>query len=152
MVFSTAALRTLGGFDEALDTGPPLPTGGDIDMFYRVLRAGHRLVHLPGLVVHHEHRRDLRSLRAQYFTWGLGFAVVARKHARSDPAMRRRLNRVLRSWFRATLKRLLLSVVGRSSQRPAHSFAELRGGIVGCLGEYQRSQARIAIRKREHGG
>ena len=32
--------RRLGGFDEALDTGPPLPGGGDIDLFHRVLRQG----------------------------------------------------------------------------------------------------------------
>ena len=41
----------LGGFDEALDTGPPLPGGGDMDMFYRVLRRARLVIYLPGLLV-----------------------------------------------------------------------------------------------------
>ena len=151
MVFSTEALRSAGGFDEALDTGPPLPTGGDIDMFYRVLRAGWRLVYLPGLLVHHEHRRDLVGLRAQYFTWGQGVAVFARKNARTDPVMRRRQNRMLRRWFGGILQQLLLSAIGRDAHRPANLLAELRGGVVGYFGEYERSEARIATRKRTHG-
>ena len=151
MVFSTEALHAVGGFDNALDTGPPLPTGGDIDIFYRVLRAGYRLVYLPGLLAHHEHRRDMAGLRAQYFTWGQGVAVVARKNARADPSMRQRQNRMLRRWFRGMLHQLLLAVARRDVPCLANLFAELRGGVVGYLGEYERSQVRIAIRKREHG-
>ena len=40
MAFRRAVLEELGGFDEALDTGRPLPGGGDLDMFFRVVRAG----------------------------------------------------------------------------------------------------------------
>ncbi len=151
MVFSTDVLRAVGGFDEALDTGPPLPTGGDIDMFYQVLRAGYRLVYLPGLLAHHEHRRDMAGLRAQYFTWGQGLAVVARKNAEAEPEMSRRLHGMLRRWFGNTVQRLLLCIAGRDIHRSANLFAELRGGVVGYFGEYERSQTRIAIRKREHG-
>ena len=46
-----------GGFDEALGTGPPLPGGGDLDAFYRVLDAGHVLVYEPRMAVFHRHRR-----------------------------------------------------------------------------------------------
>ena len=41
MAFRRDVLLALGGFDEALDTGAPLPGGGDLDIFYRLLRAGH---------------------------------------------------------------------------------------------------------------
>jgi GT2 family glycosyltransferase len=66
-------VRRLGGFDEALDTGRPLPGGGDLDIFYRVLRAGATLVYEPQAAVYHEHRRDMAVLRRQYYTWGVGF-------------------------------------------------------------------------------
>jgi glycosyltransferase involved in cell wall biosynthesis len=38
MAFRREILLKLGGFDEALDTGTPLPGGGDLDIFYRVIR------------------------------------------------------------------------------------------------------------------
>src|ERR1017187_7848104 len=43
MAFSAEVLRRMGGFDEALDTGPAVPGGGDLDIFYRVIRACPRL-------------------------------------------------------------------------------------------------------------
>ncbi|CAN5772491.1 MAG: glycosyltransferase family 2 protein [Ilumatobacteraceae bacterium] len=46
----------LGGLDEAFDTGPPLPGGGEIDMMHRVVRHGNPLVYAPGAVVVHRHR------------------------------------------------------------------------------------------------
>ena len=92
--------RRVGGFDEALDTGPPLPAGGDIDMFYRVIRAGCPLVYLPGLLVHHEHRRDLPGLASQYHSWGLALMALDRKNARTDPAMCVRNRRYRRWWLR----------------------------------------------------
>jgi len=47
MAFRREVLFKLGGFDEALDTGGPLPGGGDLDIFYRVIRLGYPLVYEP---------------------------------------------------------------------------------------------------------
>jgi len=47
MCFDRDLLLRLGGFDEALDTGAPLPGGGDLDIFYRVLDLGAGLHGLP---------------------------------------------------------------------------------------------------------
>jgi GT2 family glycosyltransferase len=55
----------VGGFDEALDLGPALPGGGDLDMFWRMLCAGHELRYAPQAVAWHEHRQDLAQLAAQ---------------------------------------------------------------------------------------
>lgn len=55
----------LGGFDEALDRGPELPGGGDLDMFWRVLEAGYQLRYEPLVLAHHEHRRDMPGVIAQ---------------------------------------------------------------------------------------
>lgn len=48
----------LGGFDEALDMGAALPGGGDLDMLWRVLEAGHDIVYEPTARAWHEHRRE----------------------------------------------------------------------------------------------
>lgn len=49
----------LGGFDCALDLGDALPGGGDHDMLWRLLGAGHQIVYEPRAVAWHEHRREL---------------------------------------------------------------------------------------------
>lgn len=152
MVFATAALRGLGGFDEALDTGPPLPGGGDIDMFYRVIRGGRPLVYLPGLLVHHEHRRDMPGLRKQYHSWGTANMALLRKSVGVDPTTRARHRRLLLWWWRHHLRRLARALLGRGESPPGFVLAELAGGLQGYFGEYQRSQARVAKRKRLHAG
>jgi GT2 family glycosyltransferase len=151
MAFSTAALRTLGGFDEALDTGPPLPGGGDLDMFYRIVRGGYRLIYVPGLLVHHEHRRDMPGLARQYHSWGLSVTALLGKYQDTDPEMRSRHRRLLISWFRRKLKALVLALSGRGPRPPGLVLAEITGAIKGYFGEYQRSQARVAARRREFG-
>ena len=47
MAIRRSVLLRLGGFDEALDTGQALPGGGDTDILYRIIRAGHALVYEP---------------------------------------------------------------------------------------------------------
>jgi hypothetical protein len=42
----------LGGFDEALDMGSVLPGGGEQDMLWRVLAAGHHVVYEPRVRAH----------------------------------------------------------------------------------------------------
>ena len=55
----------LGGFDEALDRGEALPGGGDLDIFWRALQAGHGLVYEPEMLAWHEHRRELADVAGQ---------------------------------------------------------------------------------------
>ena len=65
MAFRTEILKQLDGFDVALDRGSPLPGGGDLDIFYRVLRAGHNLVYEPRALVRHRHRRSEKEVCTQ---------------------------------------------------------------------------------------
>jgi GT2 family glycosyltransferase len=143
MVVSRQVALALGGFDEALDTGPSLPGGGDIDMFYRVLRAGHPLVYEPRMLVFHKHRREMKSLRRQYWTWGTGFmAFVAKTHA-TDPSQRRKLRRLVRWWVGHHVNELRHSFHGRNGATPWLVSAEIVGGLVGLAGTYQRSARRV---------
>jgi glycosyltransferase involved in cell wall biosynthesis len=145
MAFRRDVLREMGGFDEALDTGAPLPGGGDLDIFYRVVRAGHVLVYEPSYMVFHEHRASEIALRQQYFSWGLGFMAFVSKSYRSDPLNRPRFRRLVIWWIGDQISQLLQSLCGKHVLPLSMVVAELAGGIVGLFGEYSRSLRRTAV-------
>ena len=148
MAFDRLLLITLGGFDEALDTGAPLPGGGDLDIFYRVLRSGRPMVYEPRYAVFHEHRETIPQLRRQYWSWGLGLTVFLTKSRRSDPAAAKFHKAMIRWWFGDQLKFLAKAIRVGDLQQISFGLAELRGGVQGMFGEYRRSQARVkAIRE-----
>lgn len=143
MVARVDVLRNLGGFDNALDTGTPLPGGGDLDVFYRVVRAGFPLVYEPRLLVFHRHRRDLDGLRRQYASWGRGLAAFLVKSWLTDPSARRPILRLYLWWLGDELRELRKSLRGTSVLTPDLVLAEVGGGILG-LGAYWRSRRRLA--------
>ncbi len=150
MVFRRAALLALGGFDEALDTGSPLPGGGDLDMFYRVIRAGYALVSEPSLMVYHQHRRDYQRLRHQMWTWGLGTMAFVVKTYRTDPTQRAKLKRWVAWWFVYQFSKILVPFL-RKNRKPWPFdlvIAEIAGGIKGLIGEYDRSLSRVERRRK----
>lgn len=148
MAFHREILLKLGGFDEALDTGAPLPGGGDLDIFYRVIRAGYPLIYEPQYLVFHQHRREYEKLRHQYWTWGLGFMAFIIKSYQTDPPQRTQLRRLVWWWFKYQLRQVKESILGRHPLPVAMLLSELWGGIVGLLGEYPRSLKRVEqIRK-----
>jgi GT2 family glycosyltransferase len=144
MAFRRDALFGLGGFDEALDTGAPLPGGGDLDMFYRVVRARFPLVYEPRYLAFHQHRRDLAGLRRQYWSWGLGLMAFVSKSYRTDLEERAKLRKLVVWWFRYQGKQLLQSLFGSHPLTWDMVAAEIWGGLRGLFGEYARSQARMA--------
>jgi glycosyltransferase involved in cell wall biosynthesis len=149
MAFRREVLRDIGGFDEALDTGAPLPGGGDLDIFYRIIRAGHVLVYEPSYMVFHEHRVSESDLRRQCYTWGLGFMAFVEKSYRNDPSQRARLRRLVIWWIRDQLLQLCEAVRGKHVLPFSMVFAEFCGGMVGFFGEYPRSLKRIATVRRD---
>ena len=148
MAFERDLLISLGGFDEALDTGAPLPGGGDLDIFYRVLRSGRTMVYEPQFAVYHEHRETIAQLRRQYWSWGLGMMAFLVKSRRSDHELRSRHSAMVRWWFldqARTLARAVRRLRGRDIN---FGIAEVWGGICGLAGEYDRSRSRVkAIRE-----
>ena len=149
MAFRRDVLRYIGGFDEALDTGAPLPGGGDLDIFYRIVRAGHVLVYEPSYMVFHEHRASESGLRRQYYTWGLGFMTFVEKSYRNDPPQRARLRRLVIWWIGNQLLQLCDALRGKHVLPFSMIFAEFLGGMVGIFGEYTRSLKRIATVRRD---
>jgi glycosyltransferase involved in cell wall biosynthesis len=153
MAFRSEVLRQLGGFDEALDTGAAVPGGGDLDIFYRIIRAGHALVYEPRFLVFHQHRRVMSSLLLQYRrSWGLGFMCYVSKCLKNDPERRVNLLRLILWWFINVVLYFLMHVKkklqGRRHFPPFLFLGELWGGAIGLLGGYSRSRRRVEeIRK-----
>ncbi len=150
MAFLRKVALDLGGFDEALDTGPPLPGGGDSDMLYRIIRAGYPLIYEPRFMVFHRHRRGYDQLRRQYCrSWGQGLMAFVVKTYGSDVTQRPKLRRLLLWWFGYKLHGLSESLRGKHVLPPGLLLAELWGGIIGLSGAYPRSVKRAErIRKR----
>ncbi|MDQ3223032.1 MAG: glycosyltransferase [Gemmatimonadota bacterium] len=144
MSYRRDLLRRLGGFDEALDTGRPLPGGGDLDMFHRVVRSGYPLVYEPRYAVFHKHRREHSQLRRQLWTWGTGFMAYVVKTFRADPVANIKLVWLVAWWFRIHVKEVVRSVLGRGPLSPELAVAQLAGGVVGLSGTYGRSRRRSA--------
>lgn len=150
MAFRRDVLLKLGGFDEALDTGAPLPGGGDLDIFYRIIRSNNVLVYEPQYLVYHQHRRESGKLRRQYWSWGLGLMAFVAKSYQIDPEQRGKFQRLVRWWFQQQSKQLIKSWLGRHPLPADMILAEIFGGIRGLLGEYPRSQQRIEQIRRQY--
>ena len=67
-----SAFKEIGLFDEALGAGSPCGGGEDLDMFMRVILAGHRIVYEPSAIVSHVHRMDFKDLSRQMVMYGSG--------------------------------------------------------------------------------
>jgi GT2 family glycosyltransferase len=143
MTLNRTAIRQLGGFDEALDTGAPLAGGGDLDMFYRVIRAGLPLVFEPRMLVFHRHRNTEKALRAQYESWGKGYMAFVSKSYATDPENRRGLRLAVRMWIAYQATQLAQSVRATDVDQLRYVAREIWGGVVGILGAYHRSAHRM---------
>jgi glycosyltransferase involved in cell wall biosynthesis len=147
MAVRRAVVQALGGFDEALDTGTKLPGGGDMDVFYRLLRAGHAIATEPQCLVFHQHRRSYHELRYQMWTWGLGFMAFVGKSYRTDPEQRGKFRRLILQWYWRRALHVALCVTGHAKRPLGLALAQFAGGLVGLFGEYSRSQRRIRLRR-----
>jgi GT2 family glycosyltransferase len=143
MAFRSAVLRELNGFDEALDTGAPLPGGGDLDIFYRVLRAGYQFLYEPRAIIRHRHRRSKTGLRRQLAGHYRSVSAFLVKTFGSERGFARISVASFLAWRIAKNGyRLIRSLAGRDVLPitfNAHIFA---AGLAG-LGSYHASKWRI---------
>ncbi|HJU89671.1 MAG TPA: glycosyltransferase [Gemmatimonadaceae bacterium] len=135
MAFRREALAWAGAFDPALDVGTAAGCGGELEMFFRVLKLGGTLTYEPSVVVRHEHRRDLNALEQQITSWGRGFAAYAEAASRRFPEERASFA-LLTMWLAASwhLRRIALRKDGEQFPRRL-VLRELRGLTEG-RGEY----------------
>lgn len=144
MAFRRAALESVGPFDEAFDGGTRTRSGGDTEMFARLIAAGWTLVYEPRARVLHRHRRSRKELRSQLFGYGVGvYAFWMHRILQDGDRDARRY--ALSTLATHGLRRLGRSLLGRSDEVPPDLvLAELLGcfyGPVAYLRERRRAGA-----------
>lgn len=131
MALRRRVLDAVGPFDEALDAGTPTYSGGDTEMFSRILVNGYQIVYEPTAVNHHRHRRTKDELRQVLYGYGVGtYAIWTRQllfeHEWTVPVLAAR-------WFwQDQLPDLIRSLLKRPDSIPADLLlAQLKGCFVG---------------------
>jgi glycosyltransferase involved in cell wall biosynthesis len=151
MAFRRAFFEHGGLFDPALDVGTPTNGGGDLDMFFRVLKSGHALVYEPAGIVRHRHRRDYAALKTQIANNGIGFYSYLVRNAVVFPDERGAFLRLGAWWlWWWNVRRLLGSFVRPPAIPRELMVAELKGSFLG-LRRYQAARRQAAAIEREHG-
>jgi GT2 family glycosyltransferase len=139
MAFWRRVFDDVGGFDPALDVGTCTNGGGDLDMFFRVLKAGHTLVYEPSAIVRHCHRRSYASLRNQIANNGVGFYSYLTRTAAHFKDERPAAARFAVWWFSWWTLRRLASGLQRKLRLPLDLvLAEAAGSLTGLF-RYSRS-------------
>jgi GT2 family glycosyltransferase len=72
MAVRRSVVDLVGPFDERLDAGTPTRSGGDHEIFARILGRGYRLRYEPAAVSWHRHRRTWADLRDTLYGYGVG--------------------------------------------------------------------------------
>ena len=138
--FRRDVLDLVGPFDEALDAGTPTRSGGDHDMYTRILAAGYTIVYEPEALSWHRHRREWHELRSTIYGYGVGVYAYL-----TGQLLRREANvlRIALGWLSVQIPALFRSILRRPGRRPLDLIlAELAGCVVGPFA-YLRSR-RIA--------
>lgn len=140
MAYRRAVFARIGLFDPALDVGTVTNGGGDLEMFFRVIKAGFPLVYEPRALVRHRHRPDYASLRRQIANNGVGCYAYLVRSFLHFPEERLPVARFALWWFLYwSLRRLALSFVADQGVPRDLVWAELWGSLAG-LGRYQRAR------------
>jgi GT2 family glycosyltransferase len=127
MAVRREAVLALGGFDERLDAGTPARSGGDHELFTRVLRSGHMIVYDPAAVSWHRHRRSTEELLDTVYGYGVGVYAMWMKllFERGELGVLR----LAWQWLTATQLRAAFGAGATEARRLAR--AELRGCLDG---------------------
>jgi O-antigen biosynthesis protein len=147
--FRTELLRRVGGFDESLGAGSPCAGGEDLDIFVRLVRAGHAISYEPAALVWHEHRADGDDLSRQMYAYGKALSAYLFKYASSRATALDVLSRIPQGLCH-------LGALGARSSRAGSEtgyayrllLAELRGVLAGPFAYARARRAQDPERRR----
>jgi GT2 family glycosyltransferase len=130
MALRTSVLERIGPFDEALDAGTAAKSGGDHDMFTRILIAGYCIAYEPAAISHHRHRREWQHLRDTVRGYGTGVYALLTKHLVEGGEWR--TIGIALGWGLSQVRLLVRSLLRRAHAPPLDLVvAELRGCMAG---------------------
>jgi GT2 family glycosyltransferase len=140
--------RGLGGFDEALDLGPALPGGGDHDLLWRALAAGHAVVYEPSALAWHEHRSQVEAVHDQIVGHQRAVLAFLGKHLVGSDSRSRPALLVYTGWRLVKPGVRLLRRAVRRDPLPARVLARMWWNCWAGLLVYPRAR-RLARQRRE---
>jgi len=117
----------VGPFDEALDGGTITRSGGDTEMFSRILAQGYRIVYDPAALNWHRHRRTWEELRQTIYGYGVGVYALWTRRLLFERELT--IPKLAWGWFRHTqVPELARALLKRPNYMPLDLLlAELRG-------------------------
>ncbi len=104
--FRKCIFNKLGYFDEELRVGT-VSAGEDMDMFYRILKARHKIVYEPKAVVSHDDPQTIEGVLNKAYAYGLYRQAFFAKYRRDSYMLSLCLGSLFFSmfaWLRTTLK------------------------------------------------
>lgn len=132
-------LDCIGGVDERLGPGSPGQGGVDMDLFYRLLRAGARIRYEPDLLVYHARTsRAGRISRRIPYGYGMGACCSLWLRQKDYFALR-----VLLSWFILRTQRLFEGMLGKRWMLAYEELLVLAGTIGGFAQGLRLSMSEI---------
>ncbi len=145
MALRRSVMQRVGLFDEALDAGTLTRSGGDSEMFTRILAAGYPIVYDPVALSWHRHRRTWEELRHTFYGYGIGVYAAWTRSLLVEGELS--VLKLPWGWFRYDqLPALLRSLLRRRNRIPLNLLLdELRGCAVGPWA-YLASRKRLRAR------
>ncbi|MEO6327690.1 MAG: glycosyltransferase family 2 protein [Ginsengibacter sp.] len=130
MAYRRSIFEEIGYFDPALDVGTVTNGGGDLEMFFRILKEGHTLVYEPAAFVRHRHRRNYNELRNQITNNSKGFLSYCARSLHAYPDERSSFYKLWSWWIRKwILRRLIKSYIKKSGVPRDLIIAEIQGAF-----------------------
>ena len=148
MALRKSVLELVGEFDEALDAGTLTHSGGDHEMFARILIAGYQIIYDPAALSWHRHRRSWKELQQTVYGYGVGVYSLFARHLILNREWS--VFKIAFNWFYYDQSRQLWRLLfKRKNSVPADLvFSELKGCLAGPWA-YISSRKKI---KKQHAG
>jgi GT2 family glycosyltransferase len=132
-------LHSVGGYDQRLGAGSPGYAGEDLEVYYRLLRAGSRIRYTPDAVVYHERITEERRMATRWsYAFGIGAmcGLLLGNHDRFGLTIlahwsRRLGSRLVRAGLTLDLHRLRQALLSASGtvRGLQYGWRERKGGI-----------------------